>query len=267
VRVRHGAGLPRSLPRTSRRHARRHPGATPGAMPGATPGATPALPVATAVTTAGGHAPGPQRLPSSRSGSPARGARTRSRSGAHRGTLARRTPGRSVRAARPVERQEPQRCSPWHPRASDARTRSARAARPVEHAPVAAAVLTVEPSRVGRPAARLGPWSACQGRSGAHRGTPRASEARPARSGSPACGARARSRSSAHRPLSRSDVRQVASDAAGRNSAAARRYVAREAGTRRVSTRPRRGEHPPQDGRGRETGVTRRLLLFPVAAL
>ncbi len=80
------------------------------------------------------------------------------------------------------------------------RALTASEARPLGSAPWstrarAAAALTVEPSRVGRPA--LGrARGARQGRSGAHRGAPRAPEAPPLGS---ACGAPAKNRSSAHR--------------------------------------------------------------------
>jgi hypothetical protein len=130
-----------------------------------------------------------------------------------------------------------QRCSPWSPRAS------------VERAPGVAAALTVEPSRVGGPPARLGqprPMERAPGAAAALTVEP-SRVRRPARSArvAPACGVRARTAAALTVPLSRSAAGQVASDTAGRNSAAARRYVAREAGTRRVSTRQRRGRPSP----------------------
>jgi hypothetical protein len=163
------------------------------------------------------------RRPSTRSGSPARGARARAA---------------AALTVEPSRGGRPACAAPWNL----ARIGGPPVpARPVEHAPGTAAVLTVAPRARRKPGPRG--W------------------------GSPARGVHAKSRSGAHRPLSRSVVRQVAGDTAGRNSAAARRYVAREAGTRRVSTRQRRGDHPPQGGRGRQAGITWRLLLFPVAAL
>jgi hypothetical protein len=79
--------------------------------------------------------------------------RARSRSGAHRGALARRTP--SVRLG-PWSAPGPQRRSPWSPRARRTPSRSARAGRACGARPEAAAVPTVAPSRGGCSAARLG---------------------------------------------------------------------------------------------------------------